>query len=267
MDLPHIGAHCALSTCNDLDLLPIRCNCEKLFCRHHIAPDKHECHAQLLHESKIPIEPWAKSERCAMQACNKLTLASANAYPSDVATCSRCHKAFCASHRYADTHACSAPEIIPPKKNEAAQKLLAKHFPSANAPPSSSRTIRAPKDPKKRAQLQKIEMMKMRHHAVPGDPKDTAISVMIDQRLHVKIKLEDPDYPSNQGIFWFRKNVGTGKALDNLTMHFGIPPSDLNRRQLVKTADQEEECIVLRNDQTLSEQVEDGFTLTLTRMA
>lgn len=96
MDLPHIGAHCALSTCNDLDLLPIRCNCEKLFCRHHIAPDKHACLAQLPHESKIPIEPWKKSERCAMQACNKLTLASANASPSDVATCSRCHKAFCA---------------------------------------------------------------------------------------------------------------------------------------------------------------------------
>lgn len=102
---------------------------------------------------------------------------------------------------------CSAPEIIPPNKNEAAQKLLAKHFPSVNAPPSSSRTVKAPKDPKKRAQLQKIEMMKMRHHAVPGDPKDAATSVMIDQRLHLKIKLEDQDYPSNQGIFWFRKVI------------------------------------------------------------
>ncbi|KAJ2958113.1 hypothetical protein NUW54_g14554 [Trametes sanguinea] len=38
-----IGAHCALPSCNLNDFLPIRCKCDKLFCRDHIAPDAHRC--------------------------------------------------------------------------------------------------------------------------------------------------------------------------------------------------------------------------------
>jgi len=42
----------------------------------------------------------------------------------------------------------------------------------------------------------------MRHHAIPGDPKDKPSSILIDQRLHVKVKL---DHPAKEGMFWFRK--------------------------------------------------------------
>jgi len=47
--------------------------------------------------------------------------------------------------------------------------------------------------------------MKMRHRAIPGDPKDKPSSVLVDQRLHVKVKLDDPNYPRKEGVFWFRK--------------------------------------------------------------
>lgn len=85
--------------------------------------------------------------------------------------------------------------------------LLAVHFPSSSAAPITNvpRPVKVPRDPKKRAQLRRIEMMKMRHHAVAGDPKDKPSSILIDQRLHLKVKLEDLDYPSKEGIFWFRK--------------------------------------------------------------
>jgi len=46
--------------------------------------------------------------------------------------------------------------------------------------------------------------MKMRHRAVPADPRDKPGSIGIDQRLHVSVGCEsDPE--AAQKIFWFRK--------------------------------------------------------------
>jgi len=94
-----------------------------------------------------------------------------------------------------------------------------------------------------------------------GDPKDKPSSVHIDERLHVKVKLDDPNYAGRVGIFWFRKTVGTGKALDYLASHLGIPSSDSSPRQLMKLSEDHEECTVLQNDQLLASQVEGGSLL------
>jgi hypothetical protein len=45
----------------------------------------------------------------------------------------------------------------------------------------------------------------MRHRAIPGDPKDKPSSVLVNQRLHVKVNLDNPNYADKEGIFWFRK--------------------------------------------------------------
>lgn len=95
-----------------------------------------------------------------------------------------------------------------PVKNEAAHNVLAKHFQTVNkagASSASKPTIKKrPTDPKKLAQLQKIELMQMRHRAIPGDPKDKPDSVLVDQRLHVKIK-DEVDAKGKDKVFWFRK--------------------------------------------------------------
>jgi hypothetical protein len=93
-------------------------------------------------------------------------------------------------------------------KNEAAHALLVKHFPGA-ATASSGRsasvpTRKVPTDPKKLAQLQKVELMRMRHRAVPADPKDKPGSIGVDQRLHVKVRCKG-DGGAIEKIFWFRK--------------------------------------------------------------
>lgn len=130
-----------------------------------------------------------------------------------------------------------------PAKNEAAHALLTKHFQVAGRTGSSSASNPTPKkrptDPRKLAQLQKIELMQMRHRAVPGDPKDKPDSILIDQRLHVKIK-DEVDAKGKDRVFWFRKvrriaprcqwaaathiyskTIGVGKALDLLTAQLG----------------------------------------------
>lgn len=154
------------------------------------------------------------------------------------------------SHRHTDSHTCSKPQLSTQNsnKNPAGQALLAKHFPSTSgAVLSATNSQRVPaktsSDPKKLAQLHQVELMKMRHRAIPGDPKDKPSSTLVDQRLHVKVKLEDPKYASKEGVFWFRKvalflpallcalkpffkTMGTGRALDLLAIHLGVPPSD-----------------------------------------
>jgi hypothetical protein len=103
---------------------------------------------------------------------------------------------------------CVSPEHPPSNKNTAGQKLLVKYFPSIPTSIDSSsapRTTKIPSDPRKRAQLRRVDLMKMRHRAIPGDPKDKPSSVLVDQRLHVKVKLDDPNYPRKEGVFWFRK--------------------------------------------------------------
>jgi len=113
-------------------------------------------------------------------------------------------------HRDASQHACPVPEPVAPPKNEAAHALLAKHFSSVAASTSSSNRVasapkrKVPTDPKKLAQFEKVEFMKMRHRAVPADPRDKPGSIGIDQRLHVRVSCDD-DLESAQKIFWFRK--------------------------------------------------------------
>ena len=150
-------------------------------------------------------------------------------------------------HRDVLQHACPVPEPVAAPKNEAAHALLAKHFSGATATSSNKRPASAPSkrkvptDPKKLAQLQKVEFMKMRHRAVPADPRDKPSSIGIDQRLHVRVSYESD--PEVQKIFWFRKvshlnvgflffyplkvplnkTVGTGRALDVLARHFNVP--------------------------------------------
>jgi hypothetical protein len=86
---------------------------------------------------------------------------------------------------------------------------------------------RPPTDPAKLAQWRKLEVMKMRHKASPGDPKDKNSSLPPDQRLHIKLFAGDTEH-----IFWFRRvrrsisiakaclkhsqTIGTGRALDLL---------------------------------------------------
>lgn len=92
-----------------------------------------------------------------------------------------------------------------PAKNEAARALLSKHFASSFAPPTAA--VKASKskttDPNKLAQIRKVELMKMRHRAVPGDPKNKQISTNFGQKIHLQVAF-DGDTASAK-VYWFPK--------------------------------------------------------------
>jgi hypothetical protein len=118
------------------------------------------------------------------------------------------------SHRYPESHACAGPdpaveaEAASQAKNAAGKALLAKNFPAAGgsspAPATPSSVVQKKSaNPKKAAAIQKVALMKLRHAAVPADPRDSPNSVTVEQRLHVNVLLESPQ--KREKAFWFRK--------------------------------------------------------------
>ena len=117
-------------------------------------------------------------------------------------------------HRHSTSHECTRDlaaeaETAKNNKNELARSLLAKHFPTSASKATShgSSTQERPgktpsSDPKKLAMAQKVQAMKMRQRAVPGDPKDKTATVSLDQKLHIQVKLEGNNVIS---VLWFRK--------------------------------------------------------------
>lgn len=95
-----------------------------------------------------------------------------------------------------------------------------------------------PTDPVKFVQWQKVQTMRMRHRAMPADPKDKTASLPPDQRLHVRIGVAETEH-----IFWLRKvchfsinrspyvtrsfkTVVTGRALDLIAKQLKLTYSD-----------------------------------------
>jgi len=97
--------------------------------------------------------------------------------------------------------------------------------------------------------------MKMRHKATPLDPKDKAASPPLDQRLHIKVRHGD-----KENVFWVRKTLVAGRALDLLCDQFGITYNGSTPIRLFKDGAEAQ----LQNDKLLAEQVDDGSPLYIT---
>jgi len=93
----------------------------------------------------------------------------------------------------------------------------------------------------------------MRQRASPGDPKYKSAFVPPDQRLHLRIFIDDVER-----VFWFRKTLVTGKVLDLLSVQLKVASYDTQARQLYKILPGQDEHLHLRNDLPLIDQVDDG---------
>ena len=110
-----------------------------------------------------------------------------------------CSAASLNSHRHPETHSCS------PSSGSSDQKELKKRLPVTDRLSSSKKSFQArhkkiSTDPLKFEQYQKMESLKMRQRASPGDPKDKSNFVPPDQRLHLRISIDGVER-----VFWFRK--------------------------------------------------------------
>ncbi|TFY53376.1 hypothetical protein EVJ58_g9484 [Rhodofomes roseus] len=128
------------------------------------------------------------------------------------------------------SHSCSPTTPAPPPKNQTARDLLAKNFPTT--PSSSAKPAARAKKPANK----QIALMQMRRRAQPADPKDDrpSVNVPVGERLHVELELEGglPGAPSTGGqiVYWFRKNIATGRALDVLAGRMGVSTTNVGAR-------------------------------------
>jgi hypothetical protein len=128
------------------------------------------------------------------------------------------------SHRHMQSHSCAGLTIGKDDvKHEAARAIFAERFlgastPTSHTPVVARRPRNLPPDSQKLAQLRKVNLMKLRHKAVPGDPKDRGSSVPVDQRIHVTVRLEILGQSTEEIVLWFRKVmwVHTNHLLSNV---------------------------------------------------
>ncbi|KAI0714475.1 hypothetical protein C8Q72DRAFT_868744 [Fomitopsis betulina] len=226
--IPTIGAHCSLTSCNLNDFLPIRCACDQVFCRDHAPPDKHSCPVIADRIALGEERATEAREKCAKADCHRPSLESAvregEAQERTSTRCPGCGACFCAYHRDPASHSCAPTTPTAPPKNEAARQLLAKNFPSSVA----KSTPRVKKSANKQ-----IAIMQMRRRAQPADIKDDrpSVNVPISDRLHIEVEVEDglsggvrADCPK---VFWLRKSIGTGRALDALAGRMGVSTANV----------------------------------------
>lgn len=266
MDLPEKGAHCTLATCQVFDLLPIKCPaCEALYCKTHGQRDAHGCTAA------VAPPPTSSTERvvCQVDECDRPALFNAGTSTAGEEgwSCEACRGAYCISHRHADAHNCVPISSAPSSedKKAEAQALLSKLFPDVKPKPGSSSGARSkPTDPVKAAKVRAIELMRMKHKAIPGDPAHARGStVPVANKVHLRV-VYVPSTTKIEKVLWFVKSVVTGKAVDLAAKALGVSRQDGLAITFVRGRETDAP-VELRNDLELGAQVEDGEEVQLVK--
>jgi len=126
MELPHLGTHCSIASCNRLDYLPVKCDyCKFTFCSDHgYSPDRHSCSAKhLIKEVVVDVCPKCKirvkkdekheckttkrKRKCIISGCRSKVLIPLK--------CSQCFQQVCPAHRFPTDHDC--PSLRPTSNN------------------------------------------------------------------------------------------------------------------------------------------------------
>ncbi|XP_037503288.1 AN1-type zinc finger protein 1 isoform X2 [Rhipicephalus sanguineus] len=154
-ELPQLGKHCHVESCNRLDFLPFECvHCKNTFCSDHRTSDAHVCDQVQTH---ILSDKEAKCSRtgtlfgCTFSECTQKELTPI--------ACGLCAANFCVRHRHAQDHKCkclqSQAEHMP-LTTKVVQKILESKKPAEKT--MSSKASISPT-------AQKVKLMKMKMHA------------------------------------------------------------------------------------------------------
>lgn len=118
-------------------------------------------------------------------------------------------------HRHGDTHDCAGDGVPAVDTKAEAQALLNKLFPNVKSGPSTSRAVR----PSDTAKLRAIELMRLKHKAVAGDPGRT--QTRPGDRVHLRVVAGE-----KERVLWFDQGVVTGRAVDLAAKALGVSRED-----------------------------------------
>lgn len=147
MELPDVGKNCFLSTCKQLDFLPVKCDaCANLFCKEHSTYDAHSCVIGQSKDRRVPVCPLCsqpismaandnpdlkvnehienhcksdlakhkRSNRCKVKGCKERQLVPI--------LCVTCKQNYCLRHRHENDHECSAKSTSQSQNRAASSK-------------------------------------------------------------------------------------------------------------------------------------------------
>lgn len=145
MELPDLGKHCTVSSCNKLDFLPIKCDaCSQIFCEEHYQYAVHDCSNAYKKNNQVPVCPLcnipipvkrgnapdiavgahidndcqsdpAKNNRKVFT--NKCSLKGCKAKEVIPIVCSECTYNYCLKHRHPTDHSCGGKVAAVRKRN------------------------------------------------------------------------------------------------------------------------------------------------------
>lgn len=117
MELPHLGEHCSLKSCNKLDYLPVTCAlCKRIFCTQHgYSADSHSCpEKHLIVDVTVEVCEKCKQRIDGNEShiCKKLkrthqcTVAKCKSRIVMPLSCRECYQIVCPRHRFPSDHKC-----------------------------------------------------------------------------------------------------------------------------------------------------------------
>lgn len=103
MEFPSVGKSCAQSSCNQLDFLPLHCECGQIFCAEHFP-----VHTQMCKISKVLKEEELKTIQdifvCSHPECSERSIIPL--------VCEKCNQHFCIKHRHITECKNKSPEEL-----------------------------------------------------------------------------------------------------------------------------------------------------------
>lgn len=205
-ELPHLGKHCHVESCNRLDFLPFECvHCKNTFCSDHRTSDAHVCDQVQTH---ILTDKEAKCSRtgtlfgCTFSECTQKELTPI--------ACGLCEANFCVRHRHAQDHKCkclaSQSEHMP-LTTKVVQKILESKKPTEKT--ISSKATISPT-------AKKVKLMKMKMHAA-GEK-----NVPLADRVYFEVY-----FPKGHKVrskpYHFSKLWTVGRAIDSTAIIEKLP--------------------------------------------
>lgn len=145
MELPGLGKHCSVSTCNKLDFLPIRCDaCNQIYCDEHYQYAIHNCANAYKKNNQVPVcplcnipipvqrgqapdlavgahidsdcqsDPARNNRKVFTNRCSSKGCKTKEVIPI---VCTECKDNFCLKHRHPTDHSCEGKLAAMRKRN------------------------------------------------------------------------------------------------------------------------------------------------------
>ncbi|XP_064405565.1 AN1-type zinc finger protein 2A-like [Halichondria panicea] len=223
MELPEVGSHCTVSSCNRLDFLPFECDaCHKIFCKDHQTYNEHNCTEGLdknvvvptcpLCNQPVPVargdDPNIKVNQHIQQECrsdkanklytNKCSFPGCKKKELVPVTCNNCRQNFCLKHRLETNHNCQGPQRsrgrpASNKANPSRSSGAVRSKPSASRNPQSTSLSQIGADlHKERLQRQQQQQRQQQPHSSQSNSH-----LSEDEALRRAIAASMSDQPSS----------------------------------------------------------------------